>query len=64
MEPIYLIKTYGDIADFIEEQYNNNKISPMYVYYSLLPQIINAFRNYSYLTKEDFYASKFLGATN
>ena len=64
MEPIYLIKTYGDIADFIEEQYKNNKISSKYVYYSLMPQIINAFRNYSYSTKEDFYASKFLEASN
>lgn len=54
MELIYLIKTYGDIADFIERQYKSNKISDRYIYYSLIPQIINAFRNYSYSTKELF----------
>ena len=64
MEPIYLIKTYGDVAAFIEEEYNAGNIPPTYIYYFLIPQIINAFRNFSYSTKEDLYARKFLEATN
>ena len=64
MEPVYIVKTYGDIADFIEEEYKNGNIPSSYIYYSLVPQIINAFRNYSYTTREDLYARKFLEATN
>lgn len=64
MLDIYQIKTYGDIADFIEEEYDNGNIPVSYAYYGLIPQIINAFRNLSYSTKEDLYAKMFLNATN
>lgn len=64
MKPVYLVKTYGDIADFIEKEYSEGNIPQDYTYYSLIPQIINAFKNFSYSTKEDLYARKFLEATN
>ena len=64
MLSIYQIKTYGDIANFIEEEYSNDNIPANYAYYDLVPQIINAFRNLSYSTKEDLYAKMFLNATN
>lgn len=64
MENIYLVKTYGDIAMFIKDEYDNGKIPITYAYYSLVPQIIDAFNNLSYSTKEDLYARMFLDATN
>ena len=63
MLEIYQINTYGDIADFIEEEYSNGNILVSYAYYGLIPQIINTFRNLSYSTKEDLYAKRFLNAT-
>ena len=64
MENIYLVKTYGDIAQFIEDEYGAGNIPITYAYYSLVPQIIDAFKNLSYSTKEDLYARMFLDATN
>lgn len=64
MVNVYLVKTYGDIADFIYDEFENNTIPNSYAYYDLLPQIINAFRNLSYSTKEDLYARMFLDASN
>lgn len=64
MVDVYLVKTYGDIADFISDEYQNGTIPDSYNYYGLLPQMINAFRNLSYSTKEDFYARMFLDASN
>lgn len=64
MESVYLVKNYGDVAKFIEEEYNNGNIPNIYPYYSLVPQIIDSFRNLSYSTKEDLYARMFLEATN
>ena len=63
MVKVYCIRSYGEVADFFEEMYNTNKIPTSYIYYSLLPQIINAFKNLSYSTKEDLYARMFLDAT-
>lgn len=64
MENIYCVKTYGDIARFIEEESRSGNIPTTYVYYSLVPQIIDAFKNLSYSTKADLYARMFLEATN
>ncbi len=64
MENIYLVKTYGDIAQFIEDEYGAGNIPTTYAYHSLVPQIIDAFKNLSYSTKEDLYARMFLDATN
>lgn len=64
METIYCIISYGKIADFLVEELNAGSIPQTYAYYNLMPQIINAFRNLSYSTKEDLYARMFLSATN
>ena len=64
MENIYCVITYGEIARFIEEENRFGNIPPTYVYYALVSQIIEAFKNLSYLTKEDLYARMFLEATN
>ena len=64
MVNIYNIKTYGDIADFLTDEYSAGNIPASYTYYGLIPQIINAFRNLSYSTKEDLYARMFLDASN
>lgn len=64
MENIYQLITYGDIACFIENEIDNGSIPQSYAYYSLLPQIVNAFKNLSYSTKEDLYAKMFLSASN
>lgn len=64
MVNIYQVKTYGDIAKFIEDEMLSGNISKDYSYYSLLPQIIDAFKNLSYSTKEGLYAGLFLDATN
>lgn len=61
MTGVYKKISYGDIANFISEQKIN--IPESYEYYTLLPQIINAFKNLAYLTKEDLYARMFLNAT-
>ena len=62
MSKIYQIISYYDIVTFLKKEQNN--ISETYEYYSLLPQIISAFKNLAYLTKEDLYAKMFLNATN
>ena len=64
MVGIYDIKTYGEIADFLTNEYSAGNIPASYTYYGLIPQIINAFRNLSYSTKEDLYARMFLDASN
>jgi len=64
MQDIYIVIKYGEIAEFIEEEYRNNNIPKTYSYYSLIPQIIDAFKNLSHETKEDLYARMFLEATN
>lgn len=64
MQNIYLIKTYGDVASFIEDEFEKGNLNSSYEFYDLIPQIISAFRNLSYLTKEDLYARMFLEATN
>lgn len=64
MKDIYQVKTYGDIADFIEDEMKAGNIPQSYAYYFLLPQIVDAFRNLAYTTKEDLYAKMFLSATN
>jgi hypothetical protein len=63
MESVYLAKTYGDIANFLEREFNAGNIPQNYTHYSLLPQIIDAFRNLSHSTNEDFYARMFFEAT-
>lgn len=63
MANIYTIIPYSEIADFIEDQYKSSFIPSTYSHYSLMPQIIDAFRNLS-LPKEDLYARMFLDATN
>ena len=64
MKDIYEVRSYGDIATFINQQYEEGIIDETYEFYSLIPQIINAFKNLSYSTKEDLYAKMFLNATN
>lgn len=64
MADVYLVKSYGDIANFIEDEYKNGEIPESYAYYSLIQQIIDGFKNYAYTTKEDLYARMFLDATN
>ena len=63
MESIYIVKTYSEIAEFLYDEYKAGAISCDYAYYSLIPQIIDAFKNLS-LTKEEIYARMFLEATN
>ena len=63
MASIYKIIPYSEIADFIEQEYKFRSIPSTYSHYSLIPQIIDAFRNLS-LPKEDLYARMFLDATN
>ena len=65
MASIYEIIPYSKIADFIEQEYNSipSSIPSTYSHYSLVPQIIDAFRNLS-VPKEDLYARMFLDATN
>ncbi len=60
---VYQIIPYGEIAEFIKYEFDNNCIPETYAYYSLVPQIINAFKRHS-LSKEDMYARMFLDATN
>lgn len=63
MANIYKIIPYSEIAGFIEDQYKSSFIPSTYSHYSLMPQIIDAFRNLS-VPKEDLYARMFLDATN
>lgn len=63
MIDVYQIITYGEIAEFIKYEFDNNCIPETYAHYSLVPQIINAFKRHS-LSKEDKYARMFLDATN
>lgn len=63
MKDKYISIGYSEIASFLCEEYKNNHISNDYTYYSLMPQIIYAFKNLSH-TKDSLYASKFLAATN
>lgn len=60
---VYQIITYGEIAEFIKYEFDNNCIPETYAHYSLVPQIINAFKRHA-LSKEDNYARMFLDATN
>lgn len=64
MEEVYSVRTYGDIAKFLKDEYEKGNIPSAYAYYSLVPEIIKAFENLSYSTKEDLYARMFLEATN
>ncbi len=64
MENVYSVKTYGDIASFLSDEYKKENIPRTYAYYQLIPEIIKAFKNLSYSTKEDLYARMFLDATN
>ena len=57
----YNLVTYGQIADFIEK--NKAKVPTTYEYYRYLDDIVHAFRNLSYKTKEQYYAQRFLMAT-
>ncbi len=61
MENIYKIVTYGNMAEFIEDNLKN--IPNNYIYYDLVKQIIAAFNNLSYKSKEDYYANLFYMAT-
>lgn len=63
MKYIYELVSYGKVADFIKDEYAGGKFPKSYTFYSLIPQMINGFRNYSYSTKEDLYAGLFLEAT-
>lgn len=56
MYGVYNIVTYIEIADFIEK---NKNVLKTWDYYSLVDDIINAFKNLSKLTKLDIYAQKF-----
>ena len=62
MKDIYNIIGYGEIADFVETK-NKHKKMDGYLYKSLLPQIIQAFKNLSKTTQADLYARLFLEAT-
>ena len=64
MSNVYSIISYGAIADFIKEEFEAGNIPESYTYFNLIPQIINAFKNLSYATKEDLYARMFLAATD
>ena len=63
MKNIYKIITYGEIAEFLKKQEikelfkNDDLISLLY------DQIVNAFRKWSYKSREDLYADLFLKAT-
>ncbi|MCH3976872.1 MAG: hypothetical protein LKE36_04680 [Bacilli bacterium] len=63
MESVYILVSYGDLADFIEAEFDKGMFSKNYTFYSLIPQIIDGFRNHSYSTKENLYARMFLNAT-
>lgn len=64
MLEIYTIITYGEIADFIFDEMRHNLSMKEYKYFRLIHDIYAAFKNLSFLTREDFYASMFLQATN
>ena len=61
MVGIYNLVTYGQFASFLNS--NKSKIPASYEYYKYIDDIINAFKNLSYKTKEPYYAQKFLKAT-
>jgi hypothetical protein len=63
MKSVYILVSYGDLADFIEAEFDKGMFSKNYTFYSLIPQIIDGFRNHSYSTKENLYARMFLNAT-
>ncbi|MCU4116919.1 PD-(D/E)XK nuclease family protein [Mycoplasma zalophi] len=63
MKNIYKIISYKEIADFIENEYNNKTLDKTYEFYNLIPQIIIAFNNLTHETKEDQYATMFLNST-
>lgn len=63
MESVYILVSYGDLAGFIEAEFDKGMFSKNYTFYSLIPQIIDGFRNNSYSTKENLYARMFLNAT-
>lgn len=51
----YILISYGEICDFLEE--NKEAISENYEYYRYLDDIIVAFRRHSYPTKSEYYRS-------
>ena len=61
MVDIYTLVSYGQIADFLEE--NREEIPNTYEFERYIDDVIKAFRNLSYKTKEPYYAQKFLKAT-
>ncbi len=61
MKDIFHIVTYNEIADFIEA---NKDLFTDNLVLSLFDQIVNAFRKWSYNSKEDLYADMFRKATS
>lgn len=61
MKKIYKIITYREIADFIEK--NKTLLEGDKLISLLFDQIINAFRKWSYKSREELYADLFLQAT-
>ena len=61
MADFYTLVSYGQIADFLEE--NKGEIPNTYEFERYIDDVIKAFRNLSYKTKEPYYAQKFLKAT-
>ena len=51
----FILISYGEICDFLEE--NKEAISENYEYYRYLDDIIVAFRRHSYPTKSEYYRS-------
>lgn len=63
MKGKYIIVTYGQVADFIIEQFKSCILDNKYEHYSIIIQIIDAFRNLQYSSKQDLYADLFYKAT-
>lgn len=63
MAEYYRIISYGRIAEFLQYELDNGYIAKDYIYFELVPQIIQAFSNLAYDNKEDMYARMFLAAT-
>ena len=61
MNNIYKIVTYGEIADFIEK---NKMLFGDKLILDLYNQIVDAFRKWSYKSREELYADLFLKATD
>ena len=61
MENIFNRVTYGQIAEFLSD--HKQDIPSSYEYIDYIDDIIQAFKNLSYKTKENYYAQKFYQAT-